>query len=1343
MASMRRILASPILVVPLVTALILLSIFLIYYLPATSRQAAFLNDRAFRTLGILSDQIQARISNFGSALRRAPEAKRAEYFADQVPELQITQCTGSNPLGTSKSVSISTKGGPAEVSLVLRDADHCAAASLKATIEPFLRSVPSGLFDEIVLSDAEGGVLAQTYQTGMRYYDLSALMLAPVADGQTGRPLAGASEESKGKGEVSGVDKAPGRVTFFSASQTSGLFSVSLGGTEYWLYLEPVALPLLAGEKGMRSLRGASDTQLTRARLVIGGLIQYRRIRAEGLALPIPALLGLVLVLFIVVIGAWPLLKFSTMRASELVRRRAGLYYAASTVAMVALVVVMAAYVPGMIDYRETDRNLAQLGEKIDGNVAEELRKAQHTLEYLANRADPIDSKNNMDVSCGKETEAAPPLSRKTQLFRKAGLNFGEYPYFDLMVLSDQYGFQRLKWTVRDHVTPQVRLCELPQFTESAQDHFWYFQKGGPSGPQFRVDPIYSPNTGEYLAVLTQRYRKLQNQVLRTASLVGPLLSLVDPIMPPQYGFAMVDSTGEVLFHANPLRNGRENFFQASRDDRALESAVFVRQGSFLNFTYLGVDQRAYVTPLKNIADCPWTLIVFRDLSAATRQNVQTIMLFLLCVLIYLAFAFSAVMILVGVIGLPHYPPEWIWPREKHRSAYYHLIAVFIAVGVNFLLMGAGLNELLLRVLLIPLAALLVLYLKLTGREPYILVGATLGWLICLGFSSWSYITEPGIHWLAVAAEVSGLSLAFFWLSSRKATSRWIFPRWKPPLESVYTMLALFLLLLIGIFPCLALFKLCYGYEQDVHVRTAQLQTVAALEAREQRVKQYYYGVSFSDRDQPGGADPSRWLFLRRRLSDEMFDRYDSVFLAAQKTLLAPRSRRRRREIRDGLPAPADQEEDEELPVLLTCLSTLVGYEVDALEREVTGNTNCIHSETGGGKWRWTREGVIWLRLHSDKKPHVLMGSPQTFALLQYGTGDPQFLSKELVSPVPQFSFSGLMLLCISVLSAGMFWWLRPTIVRLFTTSEEPLPKPWTAVTLDEAIRRPKHLILVGMPRSGKSEALAARDDIGYIDVAQVLTGGEGKPFEMDHDTIVLDNFDYHMGSHEADEQRLKGLNTLLSQTRPQLAKHPNHRQKIVLITTIDPLYWFSRNAELYSPPPEEARAVEEIERLWESALTCFDRARLEPSPPLDNRQYPLLWSTCTASEKAALYQIANEGWANNRNGAALAHLLERNLLKKDYCLQFTDEAFRNWIRKVVPKVEYAQLRGQEDATVWDGVRISFIVLVFLGGIAGLFLYGQGFLGSLSAAAGILATASKLLSAARGGRVLPPAGEGS
>jgi hypothetical protein len=60
LAFRRRILASPILVVPLVTALVLFSMFLIYYLPATSRQTAFLNDRAFRTLGILSDQIQAR-----------------------------------------------------------------------------------------------------------------------------------------------------------------------------------------------------------------------------------------------------------------------------------------------------------------------------------------------------------------------------------------------------------------------------------------------------------------------------------------------------------------------------------------------------------------------------------------------------------------------------------------------------------------------------------------------------------------------------------------------------------------------------------------------------------------------------------------------------------------------------------------------------------------------------------------------------------------------------------------------------------------------------------------------------------------------------------------------------------------------------------------------------------------------------------------------------------------------------------------------------------------------------------------------------------------------------------
>jgi hypothetical protein len=83
-------------------------------------------------------------------------------------------------------------------------------------------------------------------------------------------------------------------------------------------------------------------------------------------------------------------------------------------------------------------------------------------------------------------------------------------------------------------------------------------------------------------------------------------------------------------------------------------------------------------------------------------------------------------------------------------------------------------------------------------------------------------------------------------------------------------------------------------------------------------------------------------------------------------------------------------------------------------------------------------------------------------------------------------------------------------------------------MTLDDAIKGASHLILVGMPRDGKSEALAAHPDNDHIDVAREFSNGGGKPFDTDDKTVVLDNFEYQSGKPDADEWRLKGLETLV-----------------------------------------------------------------------------------------------------------------------------------------------------------------------------------------------------------------------
>jgi hypothetical protein len=137
--------------------------------------------------------------------------------------------------------------------------------------------------------------------------------------------------------------------------------------------------------------------------------------------------------------------------------------------------------------------------------------------------------------------------------------------------------------------------------------------------------------------------------------------------MPPDFGFAIVDESGKVLFHSNSSRNQSENFFTESGNQERLRAAALSESDSLLNLYYQGIPHAAYVTPFSEIASCPWRLIVFRDLTAVTARHVDRILLFGV-----LALAYSAILALLAQCCAPI---RWIirgrgYGPRKTRRAY-------------------------------------------------------------------------------------------------------------------------------------------------------------------------------------------------------------------------------------------------------------------------------------------------------------------------------------------------------------------------------------------------------------------------------------------------------------------------------------------------------------------------------------------------------------------------------------------------------------------------------------------------------------------------------------------------
>src|SRR5262249_3765891 len=133
------------------------------------------------------------------------------------------------------------------------------------------------------------------------------------------------------------------------------------------------------------------------------------------------------------------------------------------------------------------------------------------------------------------------------------------YPFFDQMSWSwSDDGSQIAKWSIHQDVTPKVDMKQFPWFVEATDRHRLFTLRAANQAQErllrggtadVYVEPLLSPNTGEYLTVLTKPFGNSPRPYV--GLLIVPLSSVNSPVFPPGYGFAVIRADGTVLFSSN------------------------------------------------------------------------------------------------------------------------------------------------------------------------------------------------------------------------------------------------------------------------------------------------------------------------------------------------------------------------------------------------------------------------------------------------------------------------------------------------------------------------------------------------------------------------------------------------------------------------------------------------------------------------------------------------------------------------------------------------------------------------------------------------------------------------
>jgi hypothetical protein len=1319
---------SPRYALPLAAVGVLIAIFASYYFVYVKQHEASLDERAFRSLGAVSTQFDDVVATYGTAFSReikqndrgstdksVPNQKdkedlRATLSSRGSQLTSIRECEPNEPTGVDFSATLVTVSGPAK--LRLGKSRLCADLLFENALPPLITERLTQLFDDVLIATASGDVLYQTYHSGVVARNFDFLRMPP--DGK---------DASAAKPKSEAPDAA------------SNLHIVPIAGTIYRAYVVPVRV---AAPNGNANTSQSLD-------LLLCGIVRQEHFAAQSRAVPLTALVSMVLTVLLVIVGAWPVLKFATMRRTEQITSRAGLIYSIFMSATLMLALLLVIHLRYGVSDPKTGTYMQDLATAIDTHVAHELHQALKTTEVFSDRSEMLlDARNiagpETPVPCDdKSTRAS---LQRSDLLKYIGMQASPYPYFRRVFLYDNQGFEQLSWTIDATAPKPLRVCDRPYFVGVQRNELWKLNGPGLVKTYFRVDPIYSKSTGEYLAAIAVPYPVRSEPHVGVITMATPLMSLIGPVLPPDYGFAVIDPSGTVLFHSDQTRNSRENFFDELRDSRGMRAAVVARRPERRTEHYQGEDYDVLVTPLRSIQGCPWTLIVFSNLGVLGEKSLDRILLAALLCIIY----FFTLILVASALRVSLSCDQLAWPTEERRGRYLHITIVLLLICVLSFTLSFHLSPVMLMItsIAVPVSAIAFCMLTLRNLNKAIRWGALVfgagaaatviastlfrASLLHATFESLFQARPSGADWLNVLI-IALIFAAYGTLGMESLTRYWsVLPT--PLLRNVYPLACFMLLVVVAGIPCIAFFKLSFDYDETLATKRQQLLTLDALRRREARVIADYLSVNLSDREKTNG-DVDKWLFLRRRLLAPQFDLYDTAFRA--------RSAGQIISAHDSHPWPQwwTSFVKDEIPRHADSLIPLT-------------SDDCI----AGSQWQWNRsaENLLHIRAmslrdstspcdrtRSDSNPRAsnfAKNSSEILAIQKLVSHDPTFLVQDLtytfdvLRPQDFLDRTGLLILG---LLAAVFLSIRSSITNMFLLKwqlDEPDPgrekratwnlSRWTTTTLQDAIKTNKNSILVGLPGTGKTAALAdTAEDVEIVDVVSTIDGP--LPW-VSRKTVVVDHFEHLMSDPAALQWKLDLLERLLGSA-----------ERIIIVTTVDPVFFLNSTGDELTAEGENPLAAADLSR-WARVLNKFQVYRLAGGKPTMAPQfyYRLLWSSCTWSEKVSLLGLAENCWPNHKNYEALHHLWNRGIVEMSPTFRLADHDFARFVSGNVTTPERRVWKLHDATGIWDGLRTMFIVLL-LGGVAAVLFFSQkDTLGIVTGAVGALTAATKVIADLRG-----------
>jgi hypothetical protein len=851
---------------------------------------------------------------------------------------------------------------------------------------------------------------------------------------------------------------------------------------------------------------------------------------------------------------------------------------------------------------------------------------------------------------------------------------------------------------------------------------------------------------------VNRRTRQARPVQVEVAALSVRMLSVINPVVPAGFEFAVVGDDGTVLFHSDSARNLSEDFFEETDQDQRFKSIVLARHDEGLDIRYWGESYRAFAVPVKGL---PWTIVAMRNEQVLERVNLD----WLVTALIFVLFYTSAITVASGVtiLARPGYRLDWVWPDPHRRHDYARLIVIFAVLCLAFLIALFGLRGtgFLFGVAgLLPGVSFAAAYLRLnqgadrSGKRSLVEACGVLSFAL-LAWALYAAPPEDGagsrIKWMVFALVVLACVLAV------DGPRRWRGWKTRTPISRSYPLLGLLLALLVAVLPTAGFFKIAHRLQVDSFVRNGQLKMAKAL---------YERGLRSS---QDRGHDSRRSLAVTRLIDSRRGAPFPEPLKSASLDFYGWAFFKT--EVISGKDCKAEEKEEQVEP-LAALLPPYSDYTAESRE--------LLHAETSDDDWRWCEEGArtifdgkgyLGVSLASEVDPvwrgngpllamAGLIPLPQAKDLLDETERDPVMPSFDTVGlTVGQ----GLRFL-VSFISLCIFLFLLYSLVlfvarRVFLLDvDEPL---WAGRTVDLPSMVGANVLLISRTRSWRIHDRDSFFPLSFRDLGELEEGENGWPACRSKlvlsppSNVLVEGFEHRAFDPVWNARKLEILEELifvhqravvmLSEVSPTILSTPkgapSDRTEERWRTLLDSFAQI--NYDVW-PPSERPENVNEsllhaIRKAFQprraragtagtgdgfssrllnqecgqdpflirigqelKALTSKgDREKvLEELGERAQGYFGAIWASCSHDERVVLGHLAEEGLVNSKNRRIVRRLMARGLLQRAPNLRLMNETFRRFVTSPVCKDEVLRLEQAAGLSAWDHFHWPFSTIL-------------------------------------------------